>query len=230
MELVHTLNRGVDKRKIFLDDQDRFRFVHDLFEFNNEEWVNTTFYSFRRSNDIASRNIKKEEMEIERERKMLVNIHAFCIMQNHYHLILSPKKENGISRFMKKLNMGYAKYFNQKYKRTGALFEGRYKSIPLKNEAHFVHILYYLHLNPLDFISPEWRKRELKNYKKAIRILNSYRWSSHLDYAGKHNFPSVTDRSLFLDFFGGTLNYRKSIERWLKDLDFSENSNHFFLE
>lgn len=56
-EIYHTLSRGVDKRKIFLDDQDYFRFIHDLFEFNEQEWVNTTFYRFQKSYDIASRKI-----------------------------------------------------------------------------------------------------------------------------------------------------------------------------
>jgi len=218
MELIHTLNRGVDKRKIFLDRQDYFRFIHDLFEFNDQEWVNTTFYRFRQSNDIASRKINVDR----RPRKLLVNVHAFALMPNHYHLLLSQKIENGISKFMKKVNMGYAKYFNQKYERVGALFEGRYKSVPIKNEAHFIHIPYYIHLNPLDLAAPEWRERKLKNYQKAISFLDSYRWSSHLDYAGVHNFPSVTQREFLTDFFGDSNQYKKSIKKWLNDLNISD--------
>jgi len=223
MELFHTLNRGVDKRKIFLDRQDHLRFIHDLFEFNDQEWVNTTFYRFRQSNDIASRKIER------RPRKLLVNVHAFALMPNHYHLLLSPKIENGISKFMKKINMGYAKYFNQKYERQGALFEGRYKSVLIKNEAHFIHIPYYIHLNPLDLATPEWRDRKLKNYQKAVGFLDSYRWSSHLDYAGAHNFPSVTQREFLTEFFGGPQKYRENIKDWLGNLDFS-NFKKFLLE
>jgi len=213
MELFHTLNRGVDKRKIFMDDQDYFRFIHDLFEFNDKDWVNTTFYYFHKSNDIASRKIERKQ------RKLLVDIHAFCLMPNHYHLLLSPLVENGIPTFMKKLNMGYAKYFNEKYKRSGALFEGRYKSVGVKEEAHFIHLPYYIHCNPLDLITPEWREKRLDNYQKAINFLESYRWSSHLDYLGKNNFLSVIKRNFLLEVFGGTNNYKKSIYRWLKDLD-----------
>lgn len=213
MEIRHTLNRGVDKRVIFLDDQDKFRFVHDLFEFNDEEWVNTTFYRFNKFNDIASRNIKR------RPRKLLVDIHAFCLMPNHYHLLLSPRIEGGIPLFMKKLNMGYAKYFNEKYDRSGALFEGRYKSVLVTKEAHFIHLPYYIHFNPLDLEMPGWRDGEIKNYKAAIGFLENYRWSSHLDYLGKKNFPSVTNRELLLEFFGGHKEYRKRIEEWLHDID-----------
>jgi putative transposase len=217
MELFHVLSRGVDKRKIFLDDQDYLRFIHDLFEFNDQERVNTTFYRFHhqpQSNDIASRKIKIER----KPRKLLVNIHAFCLMPNHYHFLLSSRVENGISRFMKKINMGYAKYFNQRYERKGTLFEGRYKSIFIKDEAHFIHIPYYIHLNPLDLITPEWRERELKDYKKAMDFLNSYRWSSHLDYLGKHNFPSLTNRDFLSEFFGGSAEYGRSVKKWLNEL------------
>ena len=223
MELVHTLNRGVDKRKIFIDQQDYFRFIHDLFEFNDQERVNTTFYRFHQSNDIASRKVER------RQRKLLVDLHAFCLMPNHYHLLLSPRVESGISKFMKKVNMGYAKYFNEKYERKGALFEGRYKSVIIKNEAHFIHIPYYIHLNPLDLTAPEWRERKLKNHRQAIKFLDSYRWSSHLDYAGKKNFPLVTQREFLTDFFGGSLEYRYGVEKWLNNLDFSDG-HKFLLE
>jgi len=60
---------------------------------------------------------------------MLVDILAFVLMPNHYHLLVMPRQDDAISLFMKKLNMGYAKYFNEKYDRSGALFQGEYKSI-----------------------------------------------------------------------------------------------------
>lgn len=213
-EIYHVLNRGVDKRTIFLDKQDYFRFIHDLFEFNDENWVNTSSYSFAQSekiNDIASRKLSRKP------RKLLVDILAFVLMPNHYHLLLAPKIENGISKFMKKVDMGYAKYFNQKYERKGTLFERRYKAIQVTEESHFIHLPYYLHCNPLDLIQPEWREEKLLNYKKAIQFLESYRWSSHLDYLGKKNFPSVTNRDFLLNFFEGEDGYRQALYEWLKD-------------
>lgn len=216
MEIIHVLNRGVDKRKIFLDKQDHFRFIHDLFEFNDEDSVNNNFYTFN-NNDVRRHYIKKER----KPRKLLVDIHAFCLMHNHYHLLISPRVDKGVSLFMKKLNGGYAKYFNEKYKRSGALFQGKYKRIIVNKDAHFIHLPYYIHLNPLDLILPEWRERELNNFAKAIKFLDSYRWSSHLDYLGKNNFPSITNRKLLLDFFGGEKGYENSIKNWLGQLDFS---------
>ncbi len=217
MELVHVLNRGVDKRTIFLDDQDRFRFVHDLFEFNDLDWANTTFKNFSKSNDIECRSDRKV-------RKLLVDIHAFSMMPNHYHLLLSQRVENGIAKFMKKLNMGYAKYFNAKYQRSGALFQGRYKNILIKNESHFIHIPYYIHLNPLDLIDLGWRENKLKDYRKAINFLEKYRWSSFLDYIGVKNFPSITNRSFLMSFWNSPDNYKKQTIEWLKEIDITNIS------
>ena len=211
MEIYHILSRGVDKRQIFMDNEDHFRFIHDLFEFNDENWVNNVYYKFHNKKDATIKN-KREP------RKLLVDIYAFCLMPNHYHILLKARKMGNITNFMRKLNIGYAKYFNNKYKRSGALFEGRYKFILVKDESHFLHLPYYIHLNPLDLKYPEWRVRKLKNYKKAVEFLKSYRWSSHLDYLGEKNFPSVTNRDFLSDVFNGREEYKKSIYLWLKDL------------
>ena len=147
-------------------------------------------------------------------------------MPNHYHLLLKSRMKNGITKFVKKLNMGYARYFNEKNKRSGALFQGRYKSIAVTNEAYRIYLPYYIHLNPLDLITPEWREHSLKNHEKALGFLNKYRWSSHLDYAGQKNFPSVTQRGLFLKLFSGPQEYKKGLENWLKDLDIKNVSSY----
>lgn len=216
-EIYHVISRGVDKRKIFLDDQDRFRFVHDLFEFNDQELVKTTFYSFSKiKKQFINMNQKQEK---KKSRKLLVNILAFCLMDNHYHLLLELLIEKGVSRFMKKLNMGYSRYFNIRHQRQGTLFEGRYRRVLVKNEAHFIHLPYYIHLNPLDFKFYSWRKGKIKNYKEAMKFLKNYRWSSHLDYLGMKNLPSITRREFLEDFFGGSRGYKQKINKWLKDLD-----------
>ena len=115
--------------------------------------------------------------------------------------------------------MGYARYFNEKYKRSGTLFEGRYKSVSVKNEAHFIHLPYYIHVNSLDLRFPEWRDKEIKNYQEAMKFLENYRWSSFPDYIGKKNFPSVTQREFLLEFFGGPEQYKKDTREWLKEMD-----------
>lgn len=223
--IYHVLNKGVDGRKIFLGDKDYLRFIHDLFEFNDTKPVNNITYFFRnKSKDIARPYINRQP------RELLVEILAFCLMPTHYHLLLRPRFDNGISKFMKKLNMGYAKYFNEKYERKGTLFQGRFKSILVTNDAHFIHLPYYIHLNPLDLIAPEWREGKLSDYGKTTRFLESYRWSSHLDYLGNNNFPSVTQRDFLADFFGGNAKYRSSFEKWLKSLDSMDLDKDVILE
>ena len=123
---------------------------------------------------------------------------------------------------MKKLNMGYAKYFNGKYKRTGALFEGRYKSIFIEKESHFLHLPYYIHLNPLDYYDPDWRDNKIKDYKKTLSYLKNYRWSSLLDYMGRANFPSLIQKDFLSEVIGKPENYEKSLVGWLKDRDNSD--------
>lgn len=190
MELYHILNRGVEKRNIFLDDRDRFRFVHGLGLFNTSTPANNTTYLIEQDyNDIVSRY----------EGKRIVNLHGWCLMKNHYHLLLSERVENGISMFIRKLNIGYAKYFNKRYDRSGYLFQGRTKKIHVNSEAYFLHILNYVHFNPLDYLQKgrDWRSRAIQNPAHAHDWLMKYRWSSYSDYCGRKNFPSILTTDLF---------------------------------
>lgn len=213
MEIYHVLNRGVDKRNIFVNDKDYLRFIHDLFEFNDEDYVPDSF----------SRNFKKDTGKLfsqeKKKRKLLVYIHCFVLMPNHYHLLITPLRQDGLSKFMHKLNKGYSRYFNEKYGRSGALFESRYKKILVKNEEYLIHLPYYIHLNPLDLIAPEWRERELKNFDKAIEFLEKYRWSSHLDYLEIKNFPSVIYKNFLLELFEDVGGYKNAVYSWLRDLN-----------
>lgn len=224
--LYHVLNRGVDKRKIFLDQQDYLRFIHDLFEFNDESPAFNIGYllgSTLRARRQAQRiDVRRQYVENRKPRKLLVEILAFCLMPNHYHLLLKSRRENGIENFIKKLNGGYAKYFNHKYERVGALFQGKYKSVIISNESHFIHIPYYIHLNPLDLVAPKWRQREIRDRRKAVQFLEKYRWSSFLDYVGKKNFPSVTQRKLLSEFFGGPKQYKRDTIQWMGKMDWEE--------
>lgn len=217
MEIYHVLNRGVDKRQIFMDKQDYLRFIHDLYEFNDQNRSELNYYKFR--DHGANGKIAEARKS---PRKPLVDILAFCLMPNHYHLLISPKIEKGIPQFMQKVGMGYSKYFNQKYERTGTLFQGRYKHILVTNNIHFLHLPFYMHFNPLDLIYPEWRDNKISDPKKALEFLKSYRWSSHLDYLGVKNFPSILNMKLLMDIFGSSKDYEKLVENYLKDVQIDE--------
>jgi len=206
-EIYHVYNRGVEKRKVFMDDFDYLRFIYGLFMFNDKDAVLNALYYFNpRSSEITSQKIENEN----KSRKLLVDILIFTLMPNHFHLLLRQKKENGISKFMQKLGTGYTNYFNKKYERVGGLFQGGFKARLVKEDAHLLHLPFYIHTNPIDIL----------NYGSRTSImdgLEKYRWSSFRDYIGKENFPSVTNRKFYLEFFGGEKKYLKYTKKWLEE-------------
>jgi len=116
-ECYHIYNRGVDKRTVFEDKQDFFQFIQMLDYFNQEKSLGgMEKYKY-------PKNLKQQNRILP-----LVEIVAYCLNGNHYHLILKQVADKGISKLMQKVGTGYAMYFNQKYKRTGALFGGKFKS------------------------------------------------------------------------------------------------------
>ncbi len=205
-EIYHIYNRGVDKRDIFQDDKDRFRFIHSLFEFNDEN--PTAKYS-----EVGLPILEKKK------RKILVEILAYCMMDNHFHMLIRQKTEKGITEFMRKLGTGYTNYFNKKYERSGALFQGKFKSVCVNKDAHLLYLPIYIHLNPLDLKFHEWREKKIKNYKDAIDFLENYRWSSYLDYIGEKNFPSLINKDFLLHQIGNKEKQKKEIIEWIKSFD-----------
>jgi putative transposase len=210
MNFYHVLNRGVDKRRIVTDDRDRARFMHDLYAFNDKH---ASLHPHQ-----PDRNAEKSK------RELLVHIHAFALMPNHYHLLMSELSDGGISLFMQKLNMGYTKYFNERHDRNGTLWQGKYKKILIERDAHFMYIPFYIHLNPLDLVMPEWREGKVKNPRKALAHLRTYRWSSHMDYLGIKNFPSITNRREILGGFEKARAYEKEIISIISDPAISSQS------
>jgi putative transposase len=219
-EFYHVYNRGVEKRKIFEEDIDYLRFIHDMYEFNNEDFsagANVRF-SCRKPKiaDEKSINLTFLKERNKKPRKLLVDIVAFCLMPNHFHFIITPKIDKGSTRFMHKLSTGYANYFNLKTKRVGSLFQGSFKAKHINQQEYFDYLLFYLHFNPLDLVGEDWRAGEAKDYNNLINYLDNYRWSSHLDYSGQKNFPSVTKRDFYLDLLKGEEGYKSQIEEWMK--------------
>ncbi len=212
-EIYHIYNRGVEKRQIFMDNSDYFRFIHNLFEFNDEAPALNLNYNLSRAPEIATQNASK------RKRKLLVDILAFCLMPTHFHMMVRQRVDWGISKFMQKLGIGYTNYFNTKSKRAGVLFQGKYKAKIIDNEAYFIYLPHYIHLNPLDLTDMHWREGKVNNVKKVLEFLASYRWSAYLDYIGIKNFPSVTQREFLLGYFDEEGGYQESVANWLKAIE-----------
>lgn len=200
MDFYHVINRGVDKRVVFNDAQDYTRFARNLYLLNDIHNVPTNEWSI----NLRLRNNSREK---------LVTVHAYCLMPNHYHLLLSAEAENGIPLFMKKINAGYSRYFNERNDRMGTLWQGRYKGIYINSDSHFNHIPFYIHLNALDFTMPKWRTGGINDFQKALRVLNTYKWSSHNLFLNPVTIPgSVIDGSVFAKMFSNQIKYINNIQ------------------
>ena len=132
-EHFHIFNRGVDKRLIVQDIEDAGRFMQSLLEFNTTEPIGSIYES----------SLSKERTL----KKPLVSFIAYCLNPNHYHFILTPKVENGIQQFMQRFGTGYSLYFNNKYKRSGSLFQGRFKASHINSNEYLLHVSAYVNLN-----------------------------------------------------------------------------------
>jgi putative transposase len=219
-EIYHIYNRGVDKRDIFINDSDRFRFLHDIYEFNDKAPSIKLNAFINESAEVGLPQVKRNQ------RENLVEILAYCLMDNHFHMLVRQKEENGITTFMRKLGTGYTNYFNKKYQRNGALFQGKFKSVHVEKDAHLMYLPIYIHLNPLDFDFKEWRNGKIYNSEEAFNFLINYKWSSLLDYIGKKNFPSIIKKNFLVELFGDEDKQYKQILSWIKSFNIDNLSGN----
>ena len=210
-EIYHIVLRGASNSLIFLDKNDHYRGVFSLFEFYDKQMV--SMRDRRRARLYAK---KTGDKEFSANRKMLVEILAFCFMPNHIHLLIRQLEDGGITDFMRKFGTGYALYFNKKHKRQGHLFQSRFKAIHIENDRQLNVIFNYIHTNPISLIEPNWKEKGIKNIKKVIEFLENYKWSSYQDYIGRKNFPSVTERNFLLEMMDGAFGCKKSVQNWIK--------------
>lgn len=214
-EIYHIYNRGVEKRRTFLNDRDYLRFVNNLFEFNDQNpVVNNSYYS-KSFESIESTEVQPRHLSLSKPKKSLVEVLVFTLMPNHFHLLLKQKTKNGIIKFMQKLGTGYSMYFNKKYNRVGSLFQGRFKAVLVSKDSHFIHLPFYIHCNPLELFKSKSNRGS--TLISPIKFLENYRWSSFQDYIGKNNFPMITSRETILEFFGGEKEYKKATIEWLEE-------------
>ncbi len=148
--------------------------------------------------------------------KNLVLIGAWCLMPNHFHLLIKENGEGGISKFMQKLATAYSMYFNTKYSRTGGLFEGRFKSSHIDNDRYLKYIFSYINLNPVKLIDSDWKEKGIKNKKQSFDFLCGYKFSSFLDYLGTIRKESIIlDSKSFPNYFPTSDSFKREILEWI---------------
>ncbi len=130
--------------------------------------------------DDADRESMKRRLH-ELKDDLQIEIHAWCFMENHVHLLLRGPMER-ISAFMQRLQAGYARYFNKKHDRVGTLFQGRFSSTPIETDEQLLSVVSYIHRNPVEVS---------KNFESP--------WSSYVEYIGS---PDLASTSFVMNAFG----------------------------
>ena len=182
-EHFHIYSRGVEKRKIFTSESDYLRFVALLYVMNQKE-------SFRMENFLRDKSHTIKNIFKENRGKTLVSVLGYCLMPNHFHLILYEHTEGGISKFMSKLLTAYSMYFNTKYERSGPLFTHPFRSEHISNEPQYMYIFSYLHLNPISLIQKDWKEGGVTDLKKATEFLHKFKYSSYTDFLKQERLES----------------------------------------
>ena len=204
-EYYHIYNRGNSKQIIFHDKTDYDRFLKLLFLANSRE----NFKMFFIKDDIYDSDRGEQ----------LVDIGAYCLMPNHFHLLLAQTEDGDISRFMQKLSTGYSMYYNNKYERTGALFEGKFKSGYADDDNYLKYLYSYIHLNPVKLIDANWKEGGIKDKFRTIKYLEQYTYSSYLDYLGKIRPQNkIINPSVFPVYFSGKASLKQEVYDWLNPI------------
>lgn len=190
----HIYNRGVAKQKIFLDQQDYKTFLSYL----------KTYLS---SKDLQDPNLKIPPTRQLKNFCVKVILHCYCLMPNHFHLLLYQNDFSDISLFLKSLLTKYSMYFNKKYRRVGPVFEGKYKAVEVESEEQFLYLSKYIHRNPLPTGSD------------PVGLIN-YKYSSYLNYLGLINQTWVKTADI-LSYFKRT-NPANSYKVFIEESDESD--------
>lgn len=202
----HLYNRGVEKRSIFMDSQDYAVFLSYLKDYltpKDEERLRL------RLSDPET-TIKEKDRIIKQLRlnnfSASVSLLAYCLMPNHFHLLIKQTEADTIDRFTNSLFTRYSSYFNRKHKRVGKLFEGIYKAVPVTTDKQLLHLTRYIHRNPLPLLQDS--------------VLRGYRHSSYPDYLGNRTTEWVHTAQIFSFFSSqGFLSYEFFVEdRALEDV------------
>ncbi len=183
---------------IFRDVRDWMRFLF-LIIYNQS---NCVFYNLNRqiSHYVKHRVFNINPILLEKiKRNRNIHLVSFAIMPNHFHLILKESSDNGISKYMQRIQNSYTKYFNTKYKMSGHLFQGPYQAVHVKTNNQILHLASYIHRNPREL--GEWKNRE-----------SNYPWSSYQDYTKSNRWNSLLSNQILIKQFKNKNEYKKFVE------------------
>lgn len=183
-EFYHLYNRGLEKQPIFTNNRDYSQFVKTIFYYQIQN-PKPKFSTYRRTKVFPVDHSKK-----------IVDIICYCLMPNHFHLLIKQLQDGGISEFMRKFIHSYTKYRNIKYNRQGPICQGMFKAVRVGTDEQLVHVSRYIHLNPLVSL--------------IVKDLNLYLWSSYRTYLDLDDNPAIAKDEI-LNFFKSPKEYQKFV-------------------
>jgi len=213
-ELYHIYNRGAHKNTVFTSADDYSRFMLLMYLANGTSALNIAnqIRKGRSFSDMFDGTIDKS----------LVDVHAYCLMPNHFHMVLRQKAENGITSYLKKVLTGYSMYFNAKHEHSGVLFQGRFKSRHIGSDAYFRWIYSYVHLNPVGLVQSDWEECGVRDPERVRRFMNGYQYSSYQDYCVKKRVPSIVLADEAPSFLRETNDLKEMLTAYEKDGPFQD--------
>ena len=187
-EWYHCYNRGIERRVVFGDARDYHRFLELLYLANDE-------FPLRRD-DIGIYKFE-EVLKVPRGKK-LVAVGAFCLMPNHFHLVLKEIVDGGITAFMRKIGTAYTLYFNARHGRMGNLFLRPFRSRHISTDRYFQHLISYVHCNPAALYEPEWETGNVVDPQFLGEQIAAYPYSSLGAHTGAHTSTNtILDAEIF---------------------------------
>ncbi|GBE16855.1 transposase IS200 like protein [bacterium BMS3Abin15] len=205
-EYYHIFNRGVDKREVFLSEDDFLRFFQSMDEFNVPNPIGSIFENSFRKNKTVNNQIKKNK------ESELVEFICYCLNPNHYHFIVKQVADNGIEKFMHKIGTGYTKYFNKKYNRSGSLFQGSFKAVHVESNEQLLHVSVYVNLN--------------NKIHQLGSLASKSSWGEYI----KKNASNFCKKEIILGQFNDNLEYKAFAEKFLKGIQKRKETEKFLLE
>jgi len=188
-EYLHVFDRGMQKQPIFKIEADYLRFIFIILTFQGEHVVKNISREIKQtvqSSTLHSFGIE-EDLEKDILKNRMVELVAFSLMPNHFHLLVRELVDNGLSKYMQRVMTAYTKYFNLRHTRSGHLFQSRYKSVLINSDKQLMHVSAYIHKNPAEI---GWRGKEEK-----------YPWCSYQDYLGENRFRNLLVTDVVMERF-----------------------------
>jgi putative transposase len=189
-EYYHVYNRAMHKSALFQTHTDWARFLFGVLYFQSP----TLFPQAGRLVKTFTEHEGFIVSELDFKNVLTgktIELVSFCIMPNHFHLILRELVEGGIAQYMQRVELAYTKYFNTKFSRSGHVFQGPYKTVHIQDNEQLTYLSTYIHRNP----------RELKTWKGREA---DYPWSSYQDYVKENRWGGLLAPEIILDQFEGS--------------------------